>query len=138
MRYPARIKMAPGGGFVVTFRDIPEATAQGDTMVEVTAMAELALLRSMEHYFDGKRSVPQASPLRRGEHLVALPPSAWAKVLLRNEMLAQGVTPSELARRLHTRPQDVNRVVDLGHLTKIDTLSHAMQALGRRLEVQIA
>ena len=71
----------------------------------------------------------------RGEHPVELPPSAWAKVLLLNEMLAQKVTPSELARRLHTRPQDVNRVIDLAHATKIDRLNEAMRALGKSLQV---
>jgi antitoxin HicB len=138
MRYPARFKPAEEGGFVVTFRDIPEAITQGDTEEEALEMAEDALLTSMEFYFEDKRSVPLPSPVKRGERLVALPPSVWAKVLLLNEMLAQGVTPSELARRLHTRPQDVNRVVDLGHATKIDTLSQAMEALGRHLEVRLA
>jgi len=100
MRYPARFKPAEEGGFVVTFRDIPEAITQGDTEEEALEMAEDALLTSMEFYFEDKRSVPLPSPVKRGERLVALPPSVWAKVLLLNEMLAQGVTPSELARRL--------------------------------------
>ena len=138
MRYPARFKKAPEGGYVVTFRDIPEAITQGDTKTEAMEMAEDALLTAMGFYFEDKRAVPLASPAKRGETFVTLPPSAWAKVLLLNEMLAQGVSPTELARRLHTRPQDVNRVVDLGHATKIDTLNQAMQALGRRLEVMMA
>lgn len=135
MRYPARFKPAPEGGFVVTFRDIPEAITQGDTDAEAMEMAADALLTAMEFYFEGKRSVPLPSKVKRGEQLVSLPPSVWAKVLLLNEMLAQGVSASELARRLHTRPQDVNRVIDLGHTTKIDMLNLAMQALGKRFEI---
>lgn len=135
MRYPARFKPAPEGGFVVTFRDIPEAITQGDTDTEAMEMAEDALLTAMEFYFEDKRSVPSPSKVKRGEQLVSLPPSVWAKVLLLNEMLAQGVSASELARRLHTRPQDVNRVIDLGHTTKIDMLNLAMQALGKRFEI---
>lgn len=135
MRYPARFKPAPEGGFVVTFRDIPEAITQGDTDAEAMEMAEDALLAAMEFYFEDKRPVPSPSKVKRGEQLVSLPPSVWAKVLLLNEMLAQGVSASELARRLHTRPQDVNRVIDLGHTTKIDMLNLAMQALGKRFEI---
>jgi antitoxin HicB len=135
MYYPARLKSAPEGGFVVTFRDIPEAITQGETEEEAIEMARDVLYSSMEFYFEVKRKVPFPSEAKRGERLVALPPSAWAKVLLLNEMLAQRVTPSELARRLHTSPQNMNKVIDLGHSTKIDALNEAMMAMGKRLEV---
>lgn len=138
MRYPAQFETAPEGGFVVSFRDIPEALTQGDTEDEALAMAEDSLLTAMEFYFEDKRPVPMPSKARKEERWVDLPPSVWAKVLLLNEMLAQRVTASELARRLHTRPQDVNRVIDLGHATKIDTLNDALHALGKRLEVRVA
>jgi antitoxin HicB len=52
-------------------------------------------------------------------------------------MVEQKVSPAELARRLHTRPQDVQRVIDLGHVTKIDTIASALAALGKRLELSI-
>ena len=34
MFYPAKFSPAEEGGFVVTFRDIPEAITQGDDMAE--------------------------------------------------------------------------------------------------------
>ena len=138
MRYPARFEPAEEGGFVVTFRDIPEAITQGETEAEAMEMAEDVLLSAMEFYFDDKRPVPLPSLSNDDERLVELPPSISAKVLLLNEMLAQKVTPSELARRLGTTRQDANRLTDLGHNTKIDTLDKAMQCLGRRLEVVAA
>lgn len=137
MLYPAQLKAAPEGGFVVTFRDIPEAITQGDTEKEAMEMAEDVLYSSMEFYLEEKRQVPMPSPAKRGERLVSLPLSAWAKVMLLNEMLDQQVTPSELARRLGTTPQNMNKVINLGHTTKIDALSEAMKALGARLEVSV-
>jgi len=35
------------------------------------------------------------------------------------------------------RPQDVNRIVDIGHATKIDTIAAALEALGKRLEIAV-
>ncbi|MHA3902006.1 type II toxin-antitoxin system HicB family antitoxin [Castellaniella sp. WN] len=137
MFYPAHFEEAPEGGFVVTFRDIPEAITQGDTEAEALEIAADALLTAMDFYFEDRRPVPPASAPRKGERLIALPASASAKVLLLNEMLAQGVTPAELARRLGTRPQDVNRIVNLAHTTKIDTIGHALSTLGRELEITI-
>ncbi len=137
MYYPARFEPAPEGGFVVTFRDIPEAITQGDTETEALEMAADALLTAMDFYFEDRRSVPPASRARKGERMIPLPVSAWAKVLLLNEMLAQGITPAELARRLGTRPQDVNRIVNLTHTTKIDTIGQALASLGKEMEVVI-
>lgn len=138
LRYPALFDPDEGGGFVVTFRDVPEAITQGDTLDEARSMAADALLTAMDFYFEDKRAVPAASKAKKGEELVALPASVSAKVLLLNEMIAQGVTPSELARRLNTRPQEVNRIVDLNHTTKIDTIADALSVLGKSLDLTIS
>lgn len=61
----------------------------------------------------------------------------WAKVLLLNEMLAQRITPAERARRLTTRPQDVTRIVNLGHSTKIDTISAALRTMGKDFDISV-
>ena len=138
MKYPA--KLTPdeeAGGFVITFRDIPEAITQGDTEEEALSMAADVLLSSMDFYFDDKRPVPSASQPQTGERMISLPVSVAAKVLLLNEMLAQNVRPSELAKRLGASRQAVNRIIDLHHATKIDQIASALLALGRDLNVVI-
>jgi antitoxin HicB len=137
MQYPARFKQAADGGYTVTFRDIPEAITQGDDPEEARAMAADALLTAMDFYFEDMRAVPAPSTVRRGEELIALPPSAWAKIQLLNTMIEQRIRPADLARRLNTTRQEVNRIVDLHHTTKIDTIADAVAALGHRLEVRI-
>ena len=125
------------GGFVVTFPDIPEAITQGETVDEALAMAAEALETAKDFYFDGKRAVPMPSPAKRRQQVVALPLSVSAKVLLLNEMIRQQVRPSELARRLHTTPQEVNRLTNLHHTTKIDGIAGAMKVLGKTLEIRV-
>lgn len=137
MFYPAQFTPEEEGGFVVTFRDIPEAITQGDDLTDARAMAADALLTAMDFYFEDKRTVPMPSGLQAGEEMVELPASAFAKVLLLNTMLEQGVSNAELARRMGTRPQDVQRIVDLGHTTKIDTIVAALQQLGKNLFLQL-
>jgi antitoxin HicB len=134
MKYPAAF--TPGTeGFVVTFRDIPEALTQGDDEAEAMFMARTMLCEAMEGYFEEKRPVPMPSKPRKGERLVDLPISVSAKAFLLNEMLAQAVTPSELARRLDTTRQEIKRLITLSHATKIDRIEEAMKALGRQLDV---
>jgi antitoxin HicB len=84
------------------------------------------------------KAIPAPSKLKRGQHLVDLPPSVSAKVLLLNEMLRQKVRPAELARRLGTTPQEVNRLTNIRHTTRIDRVDAAMRALGKRLIVDAA
>jgi antitoxin HicB len=125
------------GGFVVQFPDIPEAITQGETMEEALAMAAEALETAMDFYFDARRPVPMPSPPKRRQHVVPLPLSVSAKVLLLNEMIRQQVRPAELARRLRTTPQEVNRLTNLHHATKIDGIAGAMKVLGKTLEIRV-
>jgi antitoxin HicB len=137
LAYPVTLTPEKGpGGFVVTFRDIPEAITQGETVEESLAMAAEALESAMDFYFEDKRAVPMPSRAKRGQHVVALPVSVSAKVLLLNEMIRQGVRPAELARRLGTTPQEVNRLTNIRHRSKIDGIAGALKALGKTLEIR--
>lgn len=137
LSFPARIT-PDGDGFMVQFPDIPEAITCGDTYEEAIDMAADALATAMDFYFEDKRPVPTPSKAKRGQVLIDLPPSIGAKVLLLNEMLAQGTRNADLARRMNVRPQEVNRLTDLKHPTKIDTIAVALKALGKRLELSLA
>ena len=137
MFYPAKIQ-ADGTSMLVTFRDIPEALTSGRSRGQAESMARDALVTAMDFYFEDRRKVPSPSGPRRGETLVPVAASVAAKVLLLNQMIDDGVTASELARRLDTSPQVVNRIVDIHHSTKIDTIAAAWQAMGRQLELSVA
>lgn len=137
LSFPARVT-PDGTGFMITFPDIPEAITCGASYEEALDMAADALATAMDFYFEDKRPVPEPSRLKRGQVLIDLPPSIGAKVLLLNEMLAQGTRNADLARLMNVRPQEINRLTDLKHPTKIDTIAVALKALGKRLELRLA
>src|SRR5271157_2850250 len=111
-----------GKFYVVSFPDIPEAHTQGLGRAEALKMAKEALELAMEFYFEDQRPVPTPSKPRPGQAVVELSPSVAAKVLLLNEMLRQNIRPAELARRIGTTPQEVNRLTNLRHASKIDRI----------------
>ncbi|MDR2054248.1 MAG: type II toxin-antitoxin system HicB family antitoxin [Desulfovibrio sp.] len=137
MQYPVTLTPEAEGGYVVTFPGIPEAITQGETVEEALSMAREALETALEFYFDDKRAVPLPSATECGQHAVELPPSLSAKILLLNEMVLQHIRPAELARRLHTTPQKINRLTNLRHTTRIDGIDAALRALGRRMEIRL-
>jgi antitoxin HicB len=136
-KFPARFESAPEGGYVVTFRDIPEAITQGDTLEEAQSMAVDALVTAMDFYFEDGRAVPTPSKARRLEKLIALPPSVACKVELLNRVVESKTRPVDLARRMGIKSQEVTRILDLHHSTKVDTLAQAFEALGFELEVSV-
>jgi antitoxin HicB len=135
MRYPVNLRR-DGKFILVSFPDIPEAHTQGEDEAEALEMAKDALETALDFYFEGARKVPSPSKPKRGQRSIELPASLSAKVLLLNEMIAQRVRPAELARRLRVKPQEVTRLIDVRHATKIDGIALALKALGKTLEIR--
>jgi antitoxin HicB len=135
-QYPVTLKRDPDGGFIVTFKDIPEAITQGETKEEALQAANDALETALDFYFEDNRAVPPPSTPKPRQPVVELSASLSAKVLLLNEMIQQQVRPAELARRLKTTPQEVNRLTNIHHTTRIDGIAAALKALGKRLDMR--
>jgi|ERR1700722_16930360 antitoxin HicB len=136
LRYPVNLESEEEGGFVVTFPDIPEAITQGEDVEDALMHGADALETALDFYFEGGRPVPSPSKPKRGQRVIELPASIAAKVLLLNEMIAQKVRPAQLARRLQVKPQEVTRLIDLNHTTKIDGIAAALKALGKTMEIR--
>jgi antitoxin HicB len=134
--YPVTLKRDREGGFVTTFKDIPEAITQGETEAEALEAARDALETALDFYFEDNRPVPAPSKAKPGQPVVELPASLAAKILLLNEMIQQHVRPAELARRLKTTPQEVNRLTNVQHTSRIDGIAAALKALGKRLDMR--
>jgi antitoxin HicB len=100
------------------------------------AAAREALETALDFYFEDNRAVPLPSKARRRQPVVELPASLSAKILLLNEMIQQHVRPAELARRLKTTPQEVNRLTNVQHTSRIDGIAAALRALGKRLDMR--
>lgn len=132
MRYPVDLQ-PDSGGYVVSFPDIPEALTQGDTREEALAMALDALITAFDFYFEDNQPIPLPSEVI-GDY-VEVPLSVASKVLMLNALIESGLTRVELADRIGIKKQEVNRLINLQHATKIDAIQKAMNALGKQLEI---
>lgn len=137
MLYPA-IFTKEANGYSVIFRDIPEAITCGDDWEDAMFMAKDALITALDFYFEDQRTVPPPSPAQADDVLIELPASLYAKVLLLNEMVKQKISNVELARRIDVRPQEMQRITNLKHPTKIDTIAKSLSALGKQLILEVA
>ena len=137
--YPARYTAdKKDGGFVVTFRDIPEAITQSESHAECLAQAAGALQAALEGRIMSSLDIPKASKAKRGEHLVAVPVQSALKAALYLEMRQKGISRVELARRLRIDEKEARRMLDPHHATKADRLEKALAVLGRYAELRVA
>jgi antitoxin HicB len=59
------------------------------------------------------------------------------KQLLVRHMDDAKVRPADLARAMGVPPQNITRLTDLNHVTKIDTLADAFRAMGVELKIEL-
>ena len=136
--YPVKLTAdRKDGGYVVTCRDLPEAITQGDTLAEALSEAEGALQAAIEGRIEDGMDIPPPSQAKRGERPVATPVTSALKAAVYMALRDQGVSKSELARRMNVNEKEARRMLDPRHATKVPTLERALAALGKRAEIEV-
>ena len=125
------------GGFTVTCRDFPEVITQGDTLVDCLEEAADCLEEAVASRIKRGAVIPEPSAPQDGEQLVAVPLSMSLKAALYLTMKEEGISKSDLARRMGSDEKDVRRMLDPRHPTKAPAIERALAFLGRRVVVGI-
>lgn len=137
MQYPITLTRDTDDSYMVQCRDIPEALSVGYSVEEALKEALNGIETAFMIYMDERRPIPAPSEALEGEYLVRLPVRDAAKVALYNEMMAQGITKAELARRLNWHQPQADRLWSLKHSTKLESIEDAFEAIGKHLELAV-
>ena len=135
--YPATLTPNGEGGYIVTFRDVPEAITEIWDKNELKETATDCLDTAVDFYIEDHRLFPAPSKTKKDDVIIQLPISISAKILLLNTMVSGNIRPVDLAKKMGIKPQEVNRIIDTGHTTKIDTIAKALSVLGKNLQLSI-
>jgi len=134
--YPVDLAPDDNDTVLVTFPDVPEGVTYGETEKEALFHAIDALEVIFMAYMDDKRPIPMPSPAK-GRHTIALSALTTAKVLLYNALLKSRMTKTNLARLMGCHPPQIERLLDLGHESRMDLIEKALAALGLQLLVDV-
>ncbi|WP_286035741.1 type II toxin-antitoxin system HicB family antitoxin [Succinatimonas hippei] len=137
-KYPALFESNGNNGFIVSFRDVKEALTEGSSLKDAKEKAIDALITSIEFYMDANKPFPLPSEPKNNEVLICLPISIVTKILLLNAMAEKHIRAIDLAKKMGIRPQEVNRILNLKHNTKIDTIERAFNSLNLNLTISIS
>jgi antitoxin HicB len=135
--YPARFRRGADGRVTVSFPDLPEALTDGADFGEAMAEARDCLSEALMNRIAHNEDIPAPSAPRPRQHLVAPDPLVATKAALHRAMAGQGLTVSELARRLGADRKDVRRLLDPRHRSTLAGLSAALGAVGGSLSVVV-
>ena len=136
--YPAHLTPdETDGGFVVTFRDLPEAITQGDTKEAALLEAADCLEEAIAARIDEELEIPLPSAQLKGERAVAVPVQTAMKAALYLAVRKAGIGKSELSRRLAVDEKEARRLLDPRHASKPASLERALIALGECFVVDV-
>ena len=125
-------------GFVVSFRDFPEAHTQGENEADALSMAADCLDEAIAARIVANESIRAPSRPARGDRLVAPSGLMAAKAALYLALRQSKVSKSALARRLGCDEKDVRRLLDPRFGSKLPRIEAALAALGKRLIIDLA
>lgn len=128
------------GGFLVTFPGLPEAITGGADEAEAFANAQDALEIVLLTYVEkGQPLPPEATPPLDGARYerIAVSAAASAKLAFIEAFHASGLTRTALAGKLGKAENEVRRMLDPFHATKLQSLDDALHVLGKRLVVSV-
>ena len=137
LTYPVTLAHDTNGSVIARFRDVPEALTHGASKEVAATWAQDALLVALSVYMDEGRDIPVPSKAKRGERMVPLPAMSAAKLAIYQAMRERRVRQLDLAQQLNIDAKQVRRLLDLNHNSTLPQLSAALEALGKRLVVDV-
>ena len=137
LSYPATLPRDTDGSVIAQFRDVPEALTHGTSEDGAATWAQDALMVALPISMDEGRDIPVPSKAKRGERMVPLPAMSAAKLAIYQAMRERRVRQLDLAQQLNIDAKQVRRLLDLNHNSTLPQLSAALEALGKRLVVDV-
>ena len=133
LEYPIKLEK-DGDSLLVTAPDLPEVTTFGDTEEEAMLMAAGAVAEAIEARLKAFEGIPKPSA-SSDSRTVRVDLNQTFKVELFWAMEKEGRTRADLARALGWYRNQVDRLFDSNHNTKLSQFQQAFDEMGLTVKV---
>lgn len=136
--YPVKLERDEStGAYVVSCRDLHLFNSVGDTVEEALLEASFGLVAAVAIEIEERRPVPVGSKPLENEYVVSLPVLPAMKAALHNAMIETGTRKAELARKLGKNGTQIDRLLDVEHSSKVETIELALHQLNKSVGVSV-
>lgn len=123
--------------WIATCRDLPLFNSVGDSVDDVLLESVDGAIVALSIEIDARRPIPAASQPEEGEYVIHLPVLVVMKAALHNAMIATGTRKSDLARSMGMKGPQIDRLLDVCHSSKVETVELALQQLNRTVQISV-
>ncbi|MBB4520499.1 UNVERIFIED_ORG: antitoxin HicB [Rhizobium sophorae] len=133
--FKANVEADPDGGYLVTFADVPEAITHGDSLEEARTNAQEALGLALRGIVQEGGNIPR--PAAMAGEPIAVDAEDAIKLAVIEAFREAKISQREFARRLGKAENEVRRILDPDHRSKLSQLQDAMHVLGKTIVVSV-
>lgn len=136
-RYIVQIDPQPDNypGYLITSRDFPPLTSDGETWEEALRMARGALLAMITWMIEDDEIIPM--PRNAPGVEIDLGSLVAMKIALNNLRVEQGISRGKLSELLGGSATQGYRTLSVVHHSRMDVMDRAFALLGHRLELSV-
>ena len=135
MRYRIHLEPDDNDTLLVTCPDLPEVTTFGQDEIDARFHAIDAIQTALQGRIAAKQEIPE--PTDGDGEWIELGALIEAKIALYSLMRANQMTKADLARRLQWHPPSVDRLLNLDHDSRFQSIEMAFKALGKAMHVDV-
>lgn len=138
-RYPITVSFDDESGeYEISYRDFSELYSSALTEDDIELEAKDGLTAFIAEQIESRIPVPAPSPAEAGDITIHLPVLTCLKIALHNAMINTGTRKVDLARKLNQKGPQIDRLLDVEHASKVETLEQALYLLGYEVSVSVA
>lgn len=126
------------GQYEISFRDFDNLHSVAFTEDDIELEARDALTGMIGDLIDSRIPITEPSSAEEGEIVIHLPVLTCLKAALHNAMISTGARKADLARKLNQKGPQIDRLLDVSHASKVETLEQALYLLGYEVSVSVS
>lgn len=137
-KYPATASFDEDTGqYEIVYRDFSNLHSVALTEDDIELEAKDGLTAMIGDLIDSRIPIPHPSTPNDDDFVIHLPVLICLKAALHNAMISTGTRKADLARKLNQKGPQIDRLLDVSHASKVETLEQALYLLGYEISVQI-
>ena len=138
-RYPITVSFDDESGeYEISYRDFSDLYSSALTEDDIELEAKDGLTAFIAEQIEARIPIPAPSPAEASEITIHLPVLTCLKIALHNAMINTGTRKVDLARKLNQKGPQIDRLLDVEHASKVETLEQALYLLGYEVSVSVA